>query len=295
MTLTLRTIRSTKLTKLITPLYLEKISSDEVKSLLQVALLFLNTENQDVKDFGYRLLLKCCVLSDNYIPLYDIAAQLGYIPIMSLLKARELLPERNTFLQLLMESYQENFRANDVYQTERQSELFDDFSKSGKDTVAVIAPTSYGKSELIEQTIKENPKAKIAVIVPSKALISQTRRRVVESIPSNQKRRIIVHHDAVFEIDTPLIAVMTQERLLRLYQKSPTLTFDILFIDEAHNLLSADKRSRLLASAIIISQTRNTSCAIKYLTPFLISSESLQVVTNNNKIKQIKIYEKSYM
>jgi superfamily II DNA or RNA helicase len=261
-------------------------------AVLKIALLFLNNEKQVIKEFGYRLLLKYSNKTKDFVPLYDIAALLGFIPIMSMLKNQSLLPTNEGFLDTLMASYRENFKAGDIYQTENQSALFQEFSDSVNKNLAVVAPTSYGKSQLIEQSIANHPDLNIAIIVPSKALISQTRKRVLEKIESKNQRQVIVHHDMAFDIEKPLIAVVTQERLLRLLQKNPTLSFDVLFVDEAHNLLGDDKRSRLLASVIIISRIRNNQVAIKYLTPFLISSESLKLATKSHEIKEIKIQEK---
>lgn len=290
--LTLRIIRASKLAELLKSLYFSMETKAQSLAVLKIALLFLNNEKQVIKEFGYRLLLKYSNKTKDFVPLYDIAALLGFIPIMSMLKNQSLLPTNEGFLDTLMASYRENFKAGDIYQTENQSALFQEFSDSVNKNLAVVAPTSYGKSQLIEQSIANHPDLNIAIIVPSKALISQTRKRVLEKIESKNQRQVIVHHDMAFDIEKPLIAVVTQERLLRLLQKNPTLSFDVLFVDEAHNLLGDDKRSRLLASVIIISRIRNNQVAIKYLTPFLISSESLKLATKSHEIKEIKIQEK---
>ncbi|MBB5368545.1 MULTISPECIES: DEAD/DEAH box helicase [unclassified Janthinobacterium] len=291
-TLTLRIIRSSKISELLKKLYFSENSDKQSSSVLKIALLFLNSEKDVVKEFGYRLLLKYANKTGNFVPLYDVAALLGFTPIMSLLKQQSLLPENNGFLDTLMSAYRENFKVGDIYQTENQSALFKQFSDSVGESIAVVAPTSYGKSQLIEQSIATNQKLNIAILVPSKALISQTRRRVLAQIDSQQVRQVIVHHDMAFDIQQPLIAVVTQERLLRLLQKNPTLSFDLLFVDEAHNLLSDDKRARLLASVIIIARIRNNNLAVKYLTPFLISSDSLKLSAKTHDIREIKILEK---
>lgn len=290
--LTLRMIRLTKISELLKPLYFSKESTQQSFIVLKTALLFLNSENDVVKEFGYRLLLKYANKTGDFVPLYDIAALLGFIPIMTMLKNQSLLPENDGFLDNLMSSYRENFKVGEIYQTEKQNLLFRQFAESMHSNLAVVAPTSYGKSQLIEQSIASNPNLNIAILVPSKALISQTRRRVLEQIENQKERQVIVHHDMAFEIERPLIAVVTQERLLRLLQKNPTLSFHLLFVDEAHNLLSDDKRARLLASVIIIARIRNSNLAVKYLTPFLMSSDSLKLSVKTHDIREIKILEK---
>ncbi|HEL1046561.1 TPA: DNA helicase, partial [Streptococcus equi subsp. zooepidemicus] len=75
--------------------------------------------------------------------------------------------------------------------------------------------------------------------------------------------------------------VLTQERLLRLLQNNPNLKFDLLVIDEAHNILDEfsdeNRRSVILVSVIIICKKRNENLVCKYLTPFLRSKESLKI------------------
>ena len=81
--------------------------------------------------------------------------------------------------------------------------------------------------------------------------------------------------------DNEIIAVLTQERLLRLLQNNPNLKFDLLVIDEAHNILDdfsdENRRSVILTSVIIICKKRNENLVCKYLTPFLRSKESLKI------------------
>ena len=43
------------------------------------------------------------------------------------------------------------------------------------------------------------------------------------------------------------LAVLTQERLLRIFKKDPSLAFDCIIIDEAHEMLENDYRSKILA------------------------------------------------
>ena len=291
--ITLASLRKTKIEILIQKLYSDgQITAKQEHALYKTALTLLNSSNENVKDYGYRIILKFCNITRNYVPLYDIASNLGFIPILNLLKAKSLLPPKTNFLSTFMDAYSEVFRENGIYQTESQRQLFYDFEESIENTVAVVAPTSYGKSELIEQTVRNHKKSNLAIIVPSKALISQTRTRVTQASGFDESRRIIIHHDMSFEINKPVIAIMTQERILRALQKFPTLSFDLIFVDEAHNLLSGDGRSRLLGSALMINEFRRPNCAVKFLTPFLSSSESLRLINQQADIPELRIKER---
>lgn len=290
--LSLRTIRNCGMKGMIELLYFSKLNKTQESTVLKVSVLFLNSEVPEIRDFGYRLLLKYSISTKKYIPLYDVATMLGYAPISKLLTSSDAIQRDIGFANSFVESFHETLKHDGNYQTEAQRHLFTVFEDKIEESIAVVAPTSYGKSQLIEQTISNNIRKSIAIIVPSKALISQTRTRVKNAMIPKTQQQVIVHHDMKIDSSKPVIAVVTQERMLRLYQKHPDLKFDIVFIDEAHNLLGSDKRSRLLASSIIISKIRNDNVAIKYLTPFLVSAESLQIVAKSHSVEEIKISER---
>jgi replicative superfamily II helicase len=73
------------------------------------------------------------------------------------------------------------------------------------------------------------------------------------------------------------IAVLTQERLLRLLQKHSDLFFDIILIDEAHNLIEYRKnniREILTVQDLRILKKRNLNTKFYYFTPFLVEPQN---------------------
>ncbi len=169
--------------------------------------------------------------------------------------------------------------------------MIDVFEEKNTETLALIAPTSYGKSQLIINCISTNVESNICILVPTKALLSQTKRRIINSNIYKTDRKIITHPDMFQETDSNFIAILTQERLLRLLEKHKDLSFKIAIIDEAHNLFEDDSRCRLLATAIAVLNKRNNSISFKFLSPFLINSQNLDVITTNYKIIENKISE----
>ena len=116
--------------------------------------------------------------------------------------------------------------------------------------VVTIAPTSAGKTHiiltyLVNKVIKSMGSFAV-IIVPTRALISEVSSKVFEiaqKIDSENDLEICtVPKDEEFNPKT--IFVMTQERLYELTQRGD-LSFDYLFIDEAHNI-SDDGRGVLL-------------------------------------------------
>ncbi|MCL6694838.1 DEAD/DEAH box helicase [Acinetobacter baumannii] len=112
--------------------------------------------------------------------------------------------------------------------------------KLDKDIITV-APTSAGKTDIIltylVRQILLSDGAFAAIIVPTRALISEVANKVYEISKSfNSDREIeicTVPKDTNFKDKT--IFVMTQERLYEVLQ-SGDLSFNYLFIDEAHNI-----------------------------------------------------------
>ncbi len=112
--------------------------------------------------------------------------------------------------------------------------------KLDKDIIT-IAPTSAGKTYIIltylVRQILLSDGAFAAIVVPTRALISEVANKVYEISKSfNSEREIeicTVPKDTNFKDKT--IFVMTQERLYEVLQ-SGDLSFNYLFIDEAHNI-----------------------------------------------------------
>lgn len=271
------------------------LNEEEKFLLLKSAIIFLNYGEIELEKFGYRIILMYSNFFNDYQPLYDISINKDYIPVSKFIENRYLNSEiiNETFHGLLMSSYQEDFRyPNDeknIYFSAGQKRLFE-FSKNETDFI-VVAPTSYGKSELIIQKVEDNLDKNICIIVPTKSLLSQTRKRVIQNtIIRRSQNKIITHPDMLDEIQNNFIAILTQERLLRLLQKHPSLKFDMVLIDEAHNLIENDSREILTIQNLKILKKRNSETKYYYFTPFLVEPQKLKIFKNNELLSD-KIYE----
>jgi len=292
--LTIRDIRDSDIRNIYEKLILNQSLNDKEKiALLKLAIIFINENDIYVKNFGYRILLIYSNIYKEYKILYDIAINQGFIPISKFIDNYIYNNVSNdSFFNNFTSSFMENFKQGDMYLTYEQKKLnlfLDEYEDS---TLSIIAPTSYGKSNIIIETIKENQTKKICVIVPSKALLEQTKRRIFDAKVLSKELKIITHPEMYNKnLANNIIAVLTQERLLRLLKENESLYFDTLFVDEAHNILNNDDRNMLLASTIIILNKRNPSIKLKFLTPFLMDSKNLKLVYTNYQIKEFKINE----
>ena len=167
---------------------------------------------------------------------------------------------------------------------------FNFFERKKEDTVSVVAPTSYGKSELISSAVKEYAGRKICVLTSTKALLIQTKKRI-QKISKDIFPKVVVHPEMYNPKDTSCLAVLTQERLLRIFKKDPGLAFDCIIVDEAHEILEDNARSRTLANVIIVAQKRNPKVSFKFLTPFLSDSNNLKTRYTTYDIEGFKVSE----
>jgi len=282
-------------------LFKKTLDESEKFLLLKFAVIFLNYGEKELEKFGYKIILMYSNLFNDYIPLYDIAINKNYIPVAKFIEDKYFRSNESeqTFHKLWMSAYKENFkhiRNNKVIYFSAGQKKSYEFSKNTEDYI-IVAPTSYGKSELIIHKVEENLNKKICIIVPTKSLLAQTRKNVQKnSIIKESWNKIITHPDMLSIIPEKFIAILTQERLLRLLQKHIDLNFDIILIDEAHNLIEKDSREILTIQDLNILKKRNPNVKYYYFTPFLVEPKKLKIFPDNellvNKINEFIKVEK---
>ena len=255
----------------------QHLNDNEKSAILSMALYFVGLDNLVIQKLGYRLFLLYSKTYKDYKPLYEISINKGLIPIAQFIDEKLEYSSKywNLYNEINMIQYQ-IYRYKDIYQTIEQKHFFTDVKQSASGSQVVVAPTSYGKTDLILQFIEEAEGKNICVVSPTKALLAQTKKRIMDAI---NPPKVITNPDMFNKDYGPVLAVLTQERFLKLLQNNPELLFDIIIIDEAHNLLEksndTEMRSIILASVIAICKKRNQNTIFKYLTPFIKSKESL--------------------
>ena len=276
MKLTIRNIKSTGFINLYKKLLSNSIlNKSEYLTLLSVAVIMLNSDDSNVKKWGYRTIVIYCNQTKDYAPLYEIAINQGLYPIVKYIDNKVLGESHNVFTEL-NSAYLEIFKSGNVYFSEQQYRLNSFYSKNKDNSISVVAPTSYGKTELIIKTIQECKNKNICIITPTKALLSQTRNRILKA-KIEWIHKVVVHPDMYNNNDENCVAVLTQERLLRLLKNNPSLSFNYVIVDEAHNILNSTNREEMLASTIIVLNKRNPQTAFKFLTPFINNSDNLNI------------------
>jgi len=256
----------------------DSVTNKDLQLLLKMAIIFLKSDEKDLIKLGYRIVLRYSNVFSQYDSLYQVSLQKGFIPVTKFIErqynSQEILSE-SELLTAFNWAYQENFKQDSKYLSFGQKKLIE-FASNNENDFAVVAPTSYGKSEMIISRVLKQRNKKLCVLVPTKALLAQTKKRLFENSElANSVKRIITHPEMYKGTEESFVAVLTQERLLRLLQKNPKFQLDIVFIDEAHNLLRDDSRAILLAQVILILKKRNKKVRFNFFTPFVAEKKSL--------------------
>lgn len=256
----------------------DDLGKAELINLLSYAVIFLQCNDPQLNRLGYRMVLQYSDVTGDLEPLMRVAMAKEYMPIVEMVERIGSQDEDETFVGAFFSAHRENFQVSssqtDTYRTRGQMDLRF-FAETNANTV-VVAPTSYGKSELLTAKVKRSLGGAVCIVVPTKALISQTKNMLLEDeFLRSERTRIITHPDA-FNKSSNFVAVLTQERLFRLLRQNPELTLDVVLVDEAHNLLSGDERAELLSQVLLLAIHRNANVEISYYTPFLSDISNLQ-------------------
>lgn len=256
----------------------DELENSEVVKLLAIAVLLLNHQSLEIRRLGYRIILFYGNASGHYQALYDVALNSGLHPIAAVISSHFPKDDhrKESFIRNIVGSYVDTFRDKNIVLTEQQDALKTFVQSEYRRSSVVVAPTSYGKSELIIQSVRDNPTDRVLILVPSKALLAQTKKRLIYADIVGLGK--VVTHPEMFSAErNNRVFVLTQERLSRVLNENTELTFDMVFVDEAHNLLENERRSELLAAMLCILGARNPNTSFKFLTPFLCDELSVKV------------------
>ncbi|WP_443738831.1 DEAD/DEAH box helicase [Treponema sp.] len=288
----------------------EKLINNEKTFLLSSAILFMKVFMKDKRcktffDLAYYIILKYSLSFNDFQPLYDISINAGFFPITHVILENDLI-EKNHIFDIIADSLI-NYKftnQDDIIETFEQKLFSKEIINSLENNIAYVAPTSFGKSKLIISHIHSNiekfgaKNIKYGIIVPSKSLLQQT----ANDIKKERFPIKIITHDEMYDNDTGFIAVFTQERALRLLERN-SIFFDILYIDEAHNIFERDSRAILLSRLLKLNRRRNQNSKFLFFSPLVSNPNNLlpestsklfeRHIPLNMKESELYIYQKT--
>jgi hypothetical protein len=133
----------------------------------------------------------------------------------------------------------------------------------GKNVVA-SAPTSFGKSLIIDSMLGQEHIKRAALIVPTLALLDETRRRILGKIKGDTT--IVFHRSQTAPKSGRVIFIGTQERLL---DRSDIGDLDILIVDEFYKADPSRSDSRFVALNAAISKLARSTKQFFLIGPFI--------------------------
>jgi len=253
----------------------EKLSKDDKALILRLAIALINYSGPNAlpkNDFGYHLLLVFCRAFSETGPLLDYGINSGLYPL-----AREMMaPDNQNGVQanIILARTEEKYVMNGYLATREQYDMMHALLESESKFGSIIAPTSYGKSEYILSNLDMSLHDKNhGIIVPTKSLLAQT----YKAVRSRGFPRKIITHDEMYSGDEDVIAILTQERAMRLLTNNPSFSFSNLYIDEAHKLLARDGRALILFRLLSLNETRNPNNKVLFLSPLIEDSKNLRI------------------
>lgn len=187
----------------------------------------LAIDDPEARELGSELVIR---LNDKRDQLAPYAPVIDELTAIAGLHPYVLDPTRSTRAALLHESHRPlDDMADDIVLHEAQAEVYR-LLMSGQ-SVALSAPTSFGKSLLIDALVASGGYSTIVVIVPTLALIDETRRR----LSRYRDRYKVVTHPSQRPAERTLY-ILTQERAIELQLES----VDLFIIDEFYKLAAQD-------------------------------------------------------
>lgn len=200
----------------------------------------------------------------------DLVERAGFYPYYI-----DKIKNIENYNQSLQSSIRSNFFKSEyltgVYFHEKQKEI--EIAINLKKNVAVSAPTSFGKSLLIEEFVARKQYRNILIIQPTLALIDETRKNMCKyldyyNIVINTKQKATDRN----------IFILTAERVLE-YEAMPKIDFFI--VDEFYKVSNLRNDDRVDALNISIMKIMNDKPQSLFLTPSV----------NSLSDKFIKIYD----
>lgn len=264
-----------------------KLTEIELEKLLSISILLLGSESEEVFRLGYRLILIYAQITEDTSSLIKFSSALGYFPVTASLDQE--WKDGNIF-EVFEKAFVKSFYDGEKTLTFEQAKVTSLLNDYTSGDVSYIAPTSYGKSELMISKLKDFKEGNCCILVPTKSLIAQTKRRVLKSNVL-KGRKLITHYEMYNTSDNDFVSILTQERLIRLLRENKDLSFKYLFVDEAHNLFSGDHRSTILASTILMLKRRSFNLSVLYFSPFIVNVDNLKTKYLKQDLKHHRINE----
>ena len=123
------------------------------------------------------------------------------------------------------------------------------------ENIVLSAPTSFGKSYIIDALISIKKPKNVLIIVPTIALLDETRRRIYSKFKSDYN----IITTSKQEIKSKNIFILTQERALSYIKSKTAFNLDLFIVDEFYKINDKDDyRSSILQRVVLYFKSIST-------------------------------------
>jgi len=238
---------------------LEKLKKDKTlpfndfKKLLEIGHSLL--EKNPIDSISYNLALSIICHSSEYLPEDSFLRQLLYdcISASRVFLYNEMVSNKNQSYYSLIEPSIFNDFCQAYYTldtstvlTKEQKTLFDTFKEKRK--LVVSAPTSFGKSRIVQEIICDNNYENIAIVLPTIALLNETYIKFKEN-PRLTKYTLI---NSINNINpgTKNIFILTPEKMDLILDQNPSLRIDFFSMDEIYKIQDDLERKKIFTHCL---------------------------------------------
>lgn len=217
---------------------IQKISFDESFKIISHCTQLLSQHSVEAELSARKIVIHILnnwekVDSNVYEVWTDLIETLGFYPYIQ--KNRTNLKTTSFADDIRMSYFQSDFLDNTYLHKEQKK--ISNYLLSGKNVIA-SAPTSFGKSLLIEEIVASKKYRNIIIIQPTLALLDETRLKLKKYIDDY---KIIVRTSQPYSEDKRNLFLLTAERVME-YEPLPPI--DFLIIDEFYKLSLRRKDDR---------------------------------------------------
>ncbi len=192
--------------------------------------LIIRALDQRKKFNGYEVLLKKLVIKAGLFPYLN-----------------NKFEEHSIDEKLLIEIYRTDYQDDFIFHS-MQLKIYNYLMN--KQNVVLSAPTSMGKSAIVDSIIASKQFSRIVIVVPTIALIDETRRRIAQKFSDEYE---IIHHNIQKTKLDKTVYILTQERVI---ERKDLKNIDLFIIDEFYKLAFKKKgdNERIISLNIALSK-----------------------------------------
>ena len=260
----------------------------EYKELLENNYELLSFYSNDQQFYNLGLSVICHTseyLPDDNLLIFlledNIEASRVFLYDIMLEKTKDIRIKRNIFSSFVKYTYTLD---EDTVLTKDQKKLFEEFQKHRR--IIVSAPTSFGKSRIVEEIIIHNNYKSIAIVLPTIALLSETFIKFNLNSKISGKYNIVNSLTSAenLNVNENNILIFTPEKMDLFLDKNPKYRIDFFVIDEIYKIDEGDERSKIFTNCLYRLSKQN--CDFYLIGPYFEKfSQQFIEKTNSNFLK----------